>query len=217
MTPSPLPPPPSARRSRRRLAGFAAAAALLLLAAACGDDDDDGGGTEETTAPTTTAAVGGGEETTAAPATTVAPGSTEVPASSGESTFAITRIELGADGFAEITNVSSEPADPDGWFVCQFPNYIPVAPGELAPGESVQVVASALGGLDPVSGELGLYSRGGNFGDVEAIVDYVEWGEPGHERAPVAEAAGIWSVADTVDTGGATAIVADDDAGFVAE
>ena len=87
---------------------------------------------------------------------------------------------------------------------------------ELAPGEFDAV---SLGGgvfLPPPGaketttanikaddGEIGLYSNP-DFGNSDAIVDYVEWGSSGHGRSSVAVGAGIWKADDFVATTGDT-------------
>jgi hypothetical protein len=160
----------------------------VLVAVSCGGGDDP--------APTA------GEPTTGEPAT-----ATSTAASAGAE-FAITRVQFGSDGFVEITNVGDVAGSFEGWSLCQRPSYIDVSSGgELAPGESVQVPASAgYGGLDAGDGEIGLYTSS-SFGSADAIVSYVEWGDGGHGRSSVAVEAGIWDGVG-VKTGGADAIVA---------
>lgn len=107
-----------------------------------------------------------------------------------------------------VQNVGPGPGSLDGLWLCQFPDYAALPAIEVGPG---QTVALAVGGSlpdllgvadivdlrDPIdairreSGEVALYSTNA-FSDPEAMVDYVEWGRPGHERSVVAVAAGIW-------------------------
>ena len=135
-------------------------------------------------------------------------GGPDTDAAGGEPAFAITRVQFGSDGFVEITNVGDGPGSFDGWFLCQRPSYVDISSGgELAPGVSVQIPASAgYGALDPEDGEMGLYTAS-SFASSDAIVSYVEWGEDGHGRSSVAVEAGIWDGVG-VSAGGADAIVA---------
>ena len=120
-----------------------------------------------------------------------------------EPQFAITRIVFGSEGFVEISNLGSEPADPAGFRGCQFPTYLPVPAGELQPGEAVRIEASMFGGLDSVDGEVALYSEPA-WEDPKAIVGYVQWGGGEHKRSPVASAAGIWASGAALSATGAT-------------
>ena len=67
----------------------------------------------------------------------------------------------------------------------------------IAPGETIRLAASAVGGLDPTGGEAALYSSPA-FSDPSAIFGYVQWGTGG-ERAGVAVEAGIWADGATVE------------------
>ena len=170
---------------RRSLIALVAVAALL--AAACSSSDDDAtddtadAAVEETT---TTAA----PEETAPPTTdTIPPEATELPS------LQITMVEFGNDGFVVITNVGDEPAIVDGIFFCQFPTYVDIGPlvgGPIAPGESVEIAGTEVGGFSAFGGEAALYSEE-NFSEPNAILAYVQWGTGGG-RADVAAAAGIW-------------------------
>ena len=120
-----------------------------------------------------------------------------------EAPFAITRIVFGDEGFVEISNLGSEPADPAGFRGCQFPNYLPVPAGELQPGEAVRIEASLFGGLDSADGEVALYSEP-EWEDPNAMVGYVQWGGGEHKRSPVAAAAGIWGSGAAVNAAGAS-------------
>ncbi len=122
-------------------------------------------------------------------------------AQNGKPTVAVTAIDFGA-GSIEITNNGDAEVDPNGLILCNFPTYVPIeGASPIAPGESITVDAAGLGvPLDAASGELGLYASN-DFESAEAIVSYVEWGESGHQRGPVAEAAGLWheGAAEPVD------------------
>ncbi len=104
----------------------------------------------------------------------------------------------------ELKNLGTSNVDVANYWICQFPAYYEVqaqtalcGDTDLEPGEilSVQIDNSSLQNVD---GEVGLYTRRA-FGDPTAIVDYMEWGFAGHQRASVAITAGIWS-SDTFAT-----------------
>ncbi len=97
-----------------------------------------------------------------------------------------------------IANNGSSDVELDGYFLCNFPDYQPIAGvGSVAPGDSVTVALPVAVSAD--DGELGLFSTS-NYTSPDAIQAYVEWGSTGHERSSVAEEAGIWDgVPLTVD------------------
>ena len=117
--------------------------------------------------------------------------------------------EITGTGNVELKNIGSDSIDVSSFYLCNFPAYIlidtlTVICGSLkiAPGEFVTIDASSLG-LSSSDGELGLYSDD-SFSSSSSILDYVEWGSSGHQRASVAINAGIWSQGDM-----ATAFAAD--------
>lgn len=174
---------------RRLLALFGA---LLLVAAACSDDSEGGD------------SGAGDTSTTASSATT---DEAEAPDSGDTTALAITQVTFGGGGSVTITNVGAEIVDTTGYWVCNQPSYSELSGGDLAPGESVQVSATGLGGLPDVGAAAGLYSSN-DFGSSEAIVDYVQWGDGGG-RASVATDAGIWPGEGEVVAVEGAAIVAD--------
>ncbi len=125
----------------------------------------------------------------------------------GQSDFFISEVVFGKEGYAVVTNGSSEPADPDGMFLCQFPAYPEIPGGELAPGESVRVAGSDLGDLYGESGEVALYLDP-DWSNPDAIAGYVQWGSGGHKREEPAVAAGLWQEE--------TFVIVDDAPGLVA-
>jgi hypothetical protein len=104
------------------------------------------------------------------------------------------------EGVATITNSAGEAIDLCGHWLCNRPTYVALPDQVLEPGESIEV---DLGELAANGGEVGLYSSR-NFGDREAIVDYVTWGSGGG-RLSVAEDGGVWSGA-TAESGDATTL-----------
>ena len=183
--------------------------AIALVAGACGGD-----GTEDTTtdAPATTASPDA-TTTTAQPSTTTATTvaatepttttatttTTEAPVATGPATV-ITAVDFD-EGVVELTNISDEPFSLDGHFLCNFPTYVSIS-GSLDPGASTTFELSGVG-AGSLSGEIGLYN-GSNFGSSDAIVAYVEWGTPNHQRSIVAVGAGLWTSGDFVDNGSAS-------------
>ncbi|MEM9201375.1 MAG: hypothetical protein AAGC53_06935 [Actinomycetota bacterium] len=165
---------------------------LVLIASACSSDSDSGDASpapvDDGASQSTTSAAADEPEDTSPPTTdTIPPDATELP------DLQIVFVEFGPDGFVEIANVGDEPADVTGIQFCQFPTYFdlgPIAGGTIEPGASIQLAASAVGGLDPAGGEAALYSSA-SFTDPTAIFGYVQWGSGG-ARAEVAVEAGIW-------------------------
>ncbi len=108
-------------------------------------------------------------------------------------TIAVTAVDPAA-GTIELTNYGDAEADPNGIILCNFPAYAAIedAPA-IAPGASITIDSAAHGvALDPSGGEMGHYLTP-SYEDPTQIISYVEWGEPGHQRAPVAIQAGIWA------------------------
>ncbi len=200
VSPSPSPvSPPVSTGTRRRRSGLvrlvAVLAAVVLIAAACGDDD---GSAPDDTATTTAASADGDQAGTGqADATTssAAPTTTATIPATGEpiGSLAITEVVFGEH--VTITNIGAEAVDLSGLWLCNRPSYTELA-GQLAPGESVDIPADALGGLAESGGEAALYV-GDQFSSAESIIDYVSW-NGGGGRAPVAVEAGIWPEGATV-------------------
>lgn len=121
------------------------------------------------------------------------------------SAFYISEVVFGSDGYVAVTNGSSETADPDGLFLCQFPSYPPLPAGPIEPGKSVHVAASDIGELSGDSGEAALYLRP-DWSDPEAIAGYMQWGSAGHKRETPAVEAGVWERDAFVDASGAASL-----------
>ena len=107
------------------------------------------------------------------------------------------------ENLVELKNVGDIAIDISGYTLCQFPNYGPLANLQLDcnstdlildPGEILAVEMNAP--LTSNQGEMALYNSDlvdDDYINSDYIIDYVEWGFAGHQRAPVAIAAGIWS------------------------
>ncbi|MFT5531403.1 MAG: hypothetical protein ACI91O_001427 [Candidatus Poriferisodalaceae bacterium] len=108
-------------------------------------------------------------------------------------TIAVTGADLNA-GTIEVTNHGDANVDINGLILCNFPAYAPISGVPvIGPGETIEVDSTALGvALDPTSGEMGIYTAAG-YEDPDTMVTYVEWGDAGHKRAPVAIEAGVWA------------------------
>ncbi len=159
--------------------------------------------------PTTTA-------TTSSTTTTTTTTTTLPPNAAAE--FGFTQVVFGESSFVVITNWGNAPGNLEGYWLCQFPSYEPLPRIELAPGEQALIglapdpppelagmativdLGPAIGLFNADSGEVALY-RDQAFDDPESMIAYVEWGEPGHPRAEVAIAAGLWddSAVDVFD------------------
>ena len=126
---------------------------LALLFAGCGGDDSDESG--EPAEPQAT-------ETTPTSSTT----STTVPipqdaVALGE--LQIVGVQFGDSGFVRIQNRGSADANVNGIYICQFPQYTDlgteVTGGVIDAGATVEVPASAVGGLSAEGGEAALYAN----------------------------------------------------------
>lgn len=142
--------------------------------AACGGSADS-----TTQAPTDT--------TGTASATTSAPGSAGSP-------LVITSVDFDT-GMIVITNMGDSDYDLTGHQLCNRPTYVELPAETLAAGATIEVPTADLG-LSPDSGEVGLYTAR-DFGNPDAIIRYVQWGEGDHGRSATAVEAGVWT--STVD------------------
>lgn len=120
-------------------------------------------------------------------------------------TIAATMVYL-ETGDVELTNYGDADVDPNGLILCNFPSYAPIEGADMIPaGGSIMINAIDMGlALDAAGGEFGIYTVP-EYTNADAIVSYVEWGEPGHERAGVAESAGVWAEGVAVPTDGVIA------------
>ena len=172
-------------------------AVLLLVTVACGDDSASAPESSLTTVPQTTTPANVVETTTA-----------PTPEAGAKPSVVISRVGF-ASGTIELTNVGTESVELGGLILCQPSAYNGVEAHTLAPGASVEVSADLVGGVSPVSGEVGLYVDS-DFGNADSIVAYVEWGETGHTRSTPAVEAGIWATGDVVEsTDATTALIGD--------
>lgn len=191
---------------------IATGAALLLVLAACGSDSGSGDssapdGPSSTIASTTSEATA--VETTMAETSTAATATTEATTTTAaETTTTGTGIMAGGVFVTEVVfgehvtlmNTGDAPITLDGMWLCNRPAYLPLS-GELGPGETVELLASALGGLAADGGEVGVYTAQ-DFSNPDAMVDYVAW-NGGGGRAQTAAEAGVWTAADaTVEATG---------------
>ena len=117
----------------------------------------------------------------------------EASAQDAKPSLAITQVNL-ENSTIEITNYGSSEVDPNGIILCNFPAYAPISGASMIPaGGKITVDTSAAGvALDPAQGEMGLYLTPA-YEDPTQLISYMEYGEGGHQRSPVAIAAGIWS------------------------
>jgi hypothetical protein len=180
---------------RRQLLALALVGLALLTGACSAAPEDTTATTISSTGPTITTVV-----TTTQPVVAV------------DASFAIGIVAFGDGGWIEVVNTGSQPGNVHGLWIAIHPFYLELPSTIVEVGEAVTVTldpdadpdAAELihaAGLLPVlvasGGEVALYSNG-NFGNPEAIVDYVEWGSGGHFRSTVAEAAGIWDAGRVV-------------------
>jgi len=103
----------------------------------------------------------------------------------------------GAPEWVELHNPASEAIDVSEYFLCNFPLYpriseLTVLSGNttIPAGEYLVLSWPDLGDMD---GEVGLYlPTTTSFGDPASLVDYMEYGSAGHQRAGIAVDAGLW-------------------------
>lgn len=159
--------------------------------------------------PSTTTATTADSTTTASPSTTDQTTTTLI--TGGIPAIRIEEIVFAGEPYLIIANRGDGAGSTEGHFICRFPDYYELPAVTLLPGERLAVplgegdvpeligvvatadVRSPLGEISAADGEMGLYSRN-EFNSDDAILDYVEWGSPGHARSGVAIAAGIWVV-----------------------
>lgn len=188
--------------------------AVVLVLSACTSggtpSDAEGGSTLQPTTPSPTTTVQGDVVGTTVPETTT---TTVV---TGNARFVIGSIVFGESGTIEIGNLGPDAGDLTGYWIAIHPYYLEIPATIIGPGKAITVSVAAesdpelvipaadlLPELKAGSGEIGLYLSG-DFGDPDAIVDYVEWGSTGHTRSAVAIAAGLWPEDQTVVTDGST-------------
>jgi Secretion system C-terminal sorting domain len=105
----------------------------------------------------------------------------------------------------ELHNAGGSSVDVSGYYLCNFPTYMAlssltmVSDDDLILDAGEFLVISAFP-ADNAAGEIGLYMNNTDFADSDNIVDYMEYGEAGHQREPVAVAAGQWVTGGFVPT-----------------
>lgn len=135
----------------------------------------------------------------------------------GTAGFALTRIGFALRPHVVVTNVGSGAGEMAGYWLCADGNYYEIPTTQLAAGESVIVSfgetppdpsigvvevfdgSAVMGPIDPADGEMALY-RNPVFDAASEMVDYLEWGLPGHDRTSVAVTAGIWPAGGFIDS-----------------
>ena len=112
--------------------------------------------------------------------------------------------EILPNGTVELKNIGDESLDISAYWLCNFPSYAQISDlnficGSANIGAGEIVAIEGFDNLGNDEGELGLYVSN-NFGSSTDIIDYVEWGFSGHQRASVAIMAGIWTTDDFAPT-----------------
>ncbi len=182
------------------LRGIAPVLALSLLGAACASASDSS--VEET--PTTTdgavsLATSTSTTTSTSAPTTSSTRETDSDASDAASPLVVVAIDFAA-GFILIRNDGDEDYDLGGHWICNRPTYSQLPDAVLAPGDVIEIEASAVG-LSAGSGELALYTSG-DFSNADDIIRYVQWGTDSHGRTATAVAGSVWQNGDFVDNQG---------------
>ncbi len=116
--------------------------------------------------------------------------------------------EISSLGMVEIKNMGLDTIDITGYRLCSqlryaaIGNLTQICGGSLRlPPDSLvtlELSSEILANFDSADGEMALYLPTGSFDDFNNIVDYVEWGSAGHDRADEAVSAGIWTMGDFV-------------------
>ncbi len=115
----------------------------------------------------------------------------------------INEVQYGSRDLVEIYNNGNVSADLSSYWLClgpgtyvQIGNLTPESGNiELAAGEFLVLPYT----MPDDQGGLGLYSEN-QFGNADALVDFVQWGAGGSPREDVAVAAGIWTAGEFVPT-----------------
>ncbi|MCP3973738.1 MAG: hypothetical protein GY720_04515 [bacterium] len=193
--------------------------ALVLLAASCGGNTDTTTTPPTSSEATSTSAASDASTTTAvtesttsstAEPTTSATTVTTTTLAEGDPAIRIDEVVFAGEPYLIIANRGTGGGSTAGHWICQFPSYYELPAVNLQPGERLAIplgegevpqlagvvasvdVTTPLGSVTGHDGEIGLY-RSNVFNSADAIVDYVEWGFPGHARSEVAIAAQIWT------------------------
>ena len=192
---------------------------LLVVATACGGPADPVTTLPTTSAAPTTAAASQVPPTTLTEESTTTvvsePPSSTLPlttttVSEGDPAIRIDELVFAGEPYLVIANRGTGTGSTGGHWICQFPSYYELPAVDLQPGERLAIplgdgevpelagivatvdVVRPLGTVSGRDGEIGLYTSN-EFNSADAIVDYVEWGFPGHARSNVAVAAQIWT------------------------
>ncbi len=182
----------------------------LLLASCTGGTNPDASSTstlEPAPLVSTTSSVAQGDETTA-----TEPTSTTIV--TGNARLIIGSVVFGDQTTIEVGNLGPDAGHLTGIWLAIDPYYLELPSTVLAPGSALivsvaedadpKLVVPAAGLLPPLasaSGEIGLY-RSGDFGNPDAMIDYVQWGSTKHARTSVAVAAGLWPEEETISIDG---------------
>ncbi len=118
--------------------------------------------------------------------------------------FTIPEIGVGSVGFVALQNITSQPVSLDGLYLCNGSDCVELSDTTVEPGSLVRVAVddgsdlddvvmpgAALGSLDPVSGEVALYSSP-EVDSSEDLIVYVQWGANPHDRTDDAVDKGLW-------------------------
>ena len=65
--------------------------------------------------------------------------------------------------------------------------------------------------IDATGADFSLYEPTSNFGDINKIVDFVQWGNPGNDRESLAVQKGIWATGDFLSGSGPFQYIGDGD------
>ena len=113
----------------------------------------------------------------------------------------------GASIWVELYNAGDADVDVSNLILCDFPRYPVINAMTVLGGGSTTIPAGGflvlawpdLGGGE-THAEVGLYTEdaGGDFGNVDKILDYMQFGEAAHRREDVAEGAGLWTIGEFV-------------------
>lgn len=168
----------------------------------------------DTTSTTSTTTIPSAATTSETESSTTSSATTTEPVETtttfvGTADFALTRIGFALRPHVVVGNVGSGAGEMAGYWLCADGNYYEIPTISLAAGESVIVsfgetppdpnigvvdvfdASAVMGPIDPADGEMALY-RNPVFDAASEIVDYLEWGLPGHDRTSIAVTAGIW-------------------------
>ena len=90
-----------------------------------------------------------------------------------------------------ITNIGASDVRTEGLWVYQDGESAEFDIFTIEPRATIRFSLREVGGASLSGGEVALFSKD-SFSDANAMLDYVAWGETGHDKSALASEAGLW-------------------------